>query len=210
MKWRFKMFIHSTAIVETTNIGSDVYIGPFCYVSERVVLGDGCRLLGHSSIGNPAQYKSARFEDAGNPIIISEGTEIREFVTVNLPTYGVTKIGKNCLLMANVHIPHDCEIGNDVVFVVGAAIGGRTNIGNHCYFGLNSTVHNKSELGDYSVVGASSFFKGKAPAGLIWAGVPARAIKVNSVGIERNAPEQEVEFIKRQAEAALRGINNES
>lgn len=197
------MFIHPTAIVETKNIGKDVYIGPFCYVSERVVLEDGCKLIGHSSIGNPAQYKVTRFEDAGNPVIIGSGTEIREFVTVNAPTYGTTRIGSNCFLMANVHIPHDCEVGNDVVFVVGAAIGGRSKIGNNCYLGLNSSMHNRSELGDYSVVGAGSFFKGIGPAGLIWAGVPARPIKINIVGIERNAPEEFKDSILSIAEQSL-------
>lgn len=200
------MFIHPTAIVETKNIGKDVHVGPFCYVSERVILEDGCRLVGHSSIGRSAQYKEARFEDAGEPITIGAGTEIREFVTVNAPTYGKTSIGSNCFLMANVHVPHDCEIGNDVILVVGAAIGGRSKIGNNCYLGLNSSMHNKSELGDYSVVGAGSFFKGIAPAGLIWAGVPARALKVNMVGLERNAPEDELESIVKQAEEYLRRL----
>lgn len=180
------MFIHPTAIVETDNIGKDVSIGPFTYISKRVIIGDRCKILGHASIGNSAQYKETRFEDSGNFITIGAGTEIREFVTINLPTYGNTIIGENCFLMANVHIPHDCEVGHDVVFVVGAAIGGRTKIGNYCYFGLNCSVHNRSEIGDYTVIGANSFFKGIAEPGLIWGGVPAKAIKVNMVGIERS------------------------
>jgi len=175
--------------VETEDIGNNVHIGPFCYISERVSIGNDCKILGHASIGNPAQYKVPRFEDEGNPIIIGDGTQIREFVAINLPTYNTTRIGKNCFLMANVHVPHDCEIGNEVVLVVGAALGGRCKIGDYCYFGLNSSIHNRSEIGNHSVVGAGSFFKGKAPGGIIWAGVPARPIKVNKVGIERNASE---------------------
>jgi UDP-N-acetylglucosamine acyltransferase len=200
------MFIHPTAIVETKEIGKDVYIGPFCYISERVILEDGCRLVGHSSIGQPAQYKIKRFENEGNYIIVGKGTEIREFVTVNAPTYSTTKIGKNCFLMANVHIPHDCQVGDDVVFVVGTAIGGRSIIGDHCYFGLNSSVHNRSEIGAYSVIGAGSFFKGKTSGGLIWAGVPAKPLKVNSVGIDRNAPEKERNSIKEMATEHLKNL----
>jgi len=135
--------------------------------------------------------------------VIGEGTEIREFVTINLPTFGNTIIGKNCFLMANVHIPHDCEVGHDTVFVVGAAIGGRSKIGNYCYFGLNCSVHNRAELGDYCVVGASSFFKGYSDSGLIWAGVPAKAIKVNTVGIERNSPNEMKKILISNAERAL-------
>lgn len=197
------MYIHPTSIVETKDIGKNVYIGPYTYISERVIIEDNCKIIGHASIGNPAQYKEVRFADVGNKIIIGEATEIREFVTINLPTYGNTIIGKNCFLMANVHIPHDCEVGHDVIFVVGAAIGGRTKIGNYCYFGLNCSVHNKSEIGDYCVVGASSFFKGKSDPGLIWAGVPAKAIKINSVGIERNAPDDMKQSIISNAKVSL-------
>ena len=200
------MFIHPTAIVETKNIGKNVHIGPFSYIGERVIIEDNCKILGHASIGNPAQYKETRFEDSGNPIVIGAGTEIREFVTINLPTYGKTVIGKNCFLMANVHIPHDCEVGHDTVFVVGAAIGGRSKIGNYCYFGLNCSVHNKSEIGDYCVVGAGSFFKGKSDAGLIWAGVPAKAIKINKVGIERNTSDDMKEIVMLNAKKALHEI----
>jgi UDP-N-acetylglucosamine acyltransferase len=197
------MIIHPTAIVESKNIGSNVYIGPYTYISERVVIEDNCKIIGHSSIGNPAQYKEIRFEDAGNLITIGEGTEIREFVTINLPTYGNTIIGKNCFLMANVHIPHDCECGHDNVFVVGAAIGGRTKIGNYCYFGLNCSVHNRSEIGDFTVIGANSFFKGITKGGLIWGGVPARAIKVNTVGIERNTSKELIHQALIDAELTL-------
>ena len=202
------MFIHPTAIVETKNIGKNVHIGPFSYIGERVIIEDNCKILGHVSIGNPAQYKETRFEDAGNFITIGAGTEIREFVTINLPTYSKTVIGENCFLMANVHIPHDCQVGHDTVFVVGAAIGGRSIIGNYCYFGLNCSVHNRSEIGDYCVVGAGSFFKGKSEAGIIWAGVPAKPSKLNMVGIERNASNEMKYLLVSKAEEYLIRLRN--
>ncbi len=198
-----KAFIHPTAIVDTESIGKNVHIGPFCYIGRNVTIEDDCILFGHCSIGAPAQYKPAVSEYDDRPITIGAGTEIREFVTINRPTTGETHLGKKCLLMANVHIPHDCVTGDNVVFVVGAAIGGHTKIGSNCYIGLNATMHNKSELGDYSIIGASSFFKGKAPGGLVWVGVPARAIKVNTIGIVRNAPVELKDKIIIEAEEAL-------
>ena len=41
-------------------------------------------------------------------------TVIREFCTLNRGTKetGLTSIGDNCLLMAYVHIGHDCDIKN--------------------------------------------------------------------------------------------------
>lgn len=70
-------------------------------------------------------------------------------------------------------------------------------------FGLNYSVHNRSELSDYCVVGASSFFKGYFAPGLIWAGVPAKAIKINEVGIQSNSLDNIKEQIIIDARAAL-------
>ena len=36
------------------------------------------------------------------------------------------------------------------------------------------------------MIGANGFFKGTSPKGIIWAGVPARPLKVNTIGLERN------------------------
>ncbi|RLC20945.1 MAG: hypothetical protein DRH56_09930 [Deltaproteobacteria bacterium] len=201
--------IHPTSVVETKRIGSNVYIGPFVYISKRVIIEDNCKIFAHASIGAPAQYKQPRFEDEGKPIIIGAGTEIREFVTINLPTYGETKVGRNCFLMANVHIPHDCEVGHDVIFAVGTAIGGRSRIGNYCYFGLNCSVHNRSIIGDYTMIGAGSFFKGDSGVGLVWAGVPARPIKVNKVGIKRYAPPNIQDKILQQAQELFEKFRKE-
>ena len=46
---------------------------------------------------------------------------VREFCTLNRGTKdaGVTKIGSDCLLMAYVHIGHDCLVGNNVILANG-------------------------------------------------------------------------------------------
>jgi UDP-N-acetylglucosamine acyltransferase len=197
--------IHPTAIVETRNIGKNVSIGPYSCIAERVVIGDGCKIYGHASIGNPPQYKGKTYQDCGGRIVIEDGVEIREFVTINLPTIRDTVIGKGSLLMANVHIGHDCQIGKDCIFVVGAALGGLVTVGNFCYFGLNSSVHPEAEIADYCLVGAGSFFKGRSKIGLIWAGVPAKAVKINRIGIERNAVDKDA--IIMMAMRNLEGMN---
>ena len=176
-------YIHPTAVVETQNIGNNTYIGPFCYVSKRVILGENCNLLGHCSLGTPPQYKE-RPDDKGGIIKIDNNTEIREFVTINLPTQDLTYIGKNSLLMANVHVPHDAYLSDDSFLVVGAALGGFTCLGKGCYLGLNSCFHQYSKLGDYCLVGSNSFFKGESPSGIVWVGSPAIPIKVNIRAID--------------------------
>lgn len=188
------IFIHPTAVVETVNIEDDVYIGPFCYVSDRVTLKSGCKLLGHCSLGCPPQYKDAP-EDKGGIVIIDKNTEIREFVTVNLPTEKLTHVGKNSVLMANVHVPHDAYLSDDSFLVVGTALAGFTKLGRGCYMSLNCSTHQYSVLGDCCLVGSNSFFKGNSPAGIIWVGVPAKPVKINTKAIEKyicNSKERDV------------------
>ena len=201
-------------VIKTSNIGTNVDIGPFCYIDKNVTIGDntiiepfcyisGTTIIGrncklsHCSIGKDPQYK---YGHTSNGIIeIKDNVEIREFVTINSPTKDKTFIGNNCLLMANSHVPHDCYIDEYTVVVVGAAIGGNSKIGRHCVIGLNASLHQDSVLEDYCMIGANSFFKGTGKAGVIYAGVPAKPIKVNLVGITRYAYDYEKEQLKSNA-----------
>ena len=179
------MYIHPTSIVETKEIGEGTYIGPFCWISDRVIIGKNCKIVGHASIGNPGEFKIP-LKDHGNPIIIEDGVEIKEFVTINTPIADLTKIGEYCYLMTKSHVGHDSVLENNVVLSCGALVGGHSRIGQCSYMGLNASTHQWAELGAYSIVGANSFFKGVAPEGIVWAGVPARPIKINLRNIKRN------------------------
>lgn len=206
---RDQTFIHPSAIVETDHIGEGTYIGPFCVITRRVRIGKNCILRGHCSIGQPPQYKNPP-EDQGGMVVIDDEVEIREFVTVNLPTKELTYVGKNSYLQANSHIPHDAYISNDAFVVVGAALAGFTYIGRCCYLGLNCSTHQLARLEDYCLLGANSFFRGESPPGIIWAGVPARPIKINEIAINRNAPEAERSFLIQQAREFIEKYRNRS
>jgi len=199
-----KTFIHSSAIVKTKNIGEGSYIGPFCNITERVVIEKNCKLIGWVSIGSAGQFKNPP-KDCGNSVIIESGTEIREFVTINAPMDEITKVGRDSLLMTTCHVSHDTVLGHDVVLASGAHIAGYANVGNYCYIGLNASMHQFAKLGDYSIIGGNSFFKGESPMGITWAGVPARPIKVNLINIEKNVKKEERQSIIIIAEQFIKG-----
>ena len=182
---RLGIFIHPTAIVETDKIGKGTYIGPYCYVSKRVELGENCKLVGHVSVGTPAEYKTPPHEH-GNSVVIGDNVEMREFVTINAPIGDVTRVGNNCYFMTKSHVGHDSVLGNDVLLTTNAIIGGHSVLGDNVYLGLNSVTHPWAKLGDFSLVGACSFFKGESPRAVIWVGMPAKPLKVNLVGLERS------------------------
>ena len=184
------VFIHPTAVVETDKIGSGTYIGPFTYISERVEVGKNCKIYG-ASIGLPGEHPNGA-SDQGGIVFIGDRVEIREYVTISTPLFRTTTtIEDGCYLMAKSHVGHDAWLRERVVLHTGAIIGGHCVIGKYCYMGLNCSTHPFAVLGDYCIVGANGVYKGESPAAIVWAGVPARPIKVNKVGLERHATEEE-------------------
>ena len=195
--------IHPTAIVETNRIGKNVEIGAFCYITERVVIGDNVKIYPHVILGTPAHVLGEK--DHGHDLVIGSGTVIREMVNANTPMGMLDSfIGENVFLMANMHITHDVNIGDNSILCVGLATGGHFRCGKRVYMGLNTVTHQNTDIGAYCLVGAGSFFKGVSPRGLIWAGSPARPLKVNTVGLDRWATAKERAEITAEAEEFLR------
>jgi len=166
-----------------------------------------------ASIGTPAEHYDITLENADQSdetkVIIHSGVRVNEFVTINCGLDRNTVIGKNSYLLAKSHVGHDSILKEGVVLSTGSIVGGRSIIGNHCYLGLNASTHQRAILGDYCILGANSFFKGESPAGITWAGVPAKPIKVNIVGIERHCPENEREAVITIAENFITNYKKE-
>ena len=135
--------IHPTAIVHPTAvIGEGAEIGPFCVVGENVVVGKRTKLLAHvvvngrttigedarihpfCSIGAPSQDR--KYHGELSYTTIGDRTEIREYVSVNRATGEgeVTSVGNDSLLLAYVHIAHNCRIGERVTMSSTAQLAG--------------------------------------------------------------------------------------
>ena len=191
--------IDKTAVVLTENIGAGTVIGPFTYIGPDVVIGSNCKIFG-ASIGLPGEHPSFEGYFKGK-VIIGDNVEIREFVTVNTSLFSeATVIGNNCYLMTKSHVGHDAILEERVVLHSGAIVGGHSIVGSYSYIGLNAILHPRAELGAFSILGAGNFYKGvcSTPA-LVWVGSPAKPVKVNSVGLQRHAVEEDIEFLSSMA-----------
>ncbi|MDB5092785.1 MAG: lpxA, partial [Candidatus Eremiobacteraeota bacterium] len=126
--------IHPTAIVHpNANIAKSVEIGPYSVVGEHVTIGAGAKLLAHvvvngrttigadaviypfASIGAPSQDRKAETDEVAFTTI-GDRTVIREYVSIHRGTghNSVTSVGNDSLLLAYVHVAHNCRIGNFV------------------------------------------------------------------------------------------------
>jgi len=130
--------IHQTAIVdENSKIADDVEIGPYTVIGADVEIGSGSRIGPHVVINGPTkigknnrifQFASVgedpqdlKFSGEKSYLEIGDNNTVREFVTISRGTAdggGATRIGNDNLLMAYVHIAHDCQIGNHIIFLI--------------------------------------------------------------------------------------------
>ena len=120
-------------------------------------------------------------------VAVGHGTIIRENVIINLPAKNdLTVVGSNCYIMNTCFVGHDCIIGNNVTLCPHACVAGNVSIGDYTTIGMNSSIHQGSTIGRCCMIGAGAFFKGDSPDGVTWVGLPARPLKVNTIGIERS------------------------
>ena len=100
-------------IEKNVEIGEGTWIGPNVTIMEGARIGKNCRVFPGAVIG--AIPQDLKFNGEDSLAIIGNNVTIRECVTVNRGTEDRNKtvIGDNTLLMAYVHIAHDCSIGNN-------------------------------------------------------------------------------------------------
>jgi UDP-N-acetylglucosamine acyltransferase len=168
--------IHPSAVVASgATIGAGVRIGPFCSIGPEVVIGDGAELISHvvvdgrTRIGDGARiYPFATvgmapqdLKYAGEPTETELGARsvVREHVTIHRGTVtgsGITRVGADCLLMAVVHVAHDCSIGNGVVIANNVVMGGHVEIGDHAVIGGAAAIHQFVRIGRAAMIGGVS------------------------------------------------------
>ncbi|HGE8494877.1 TPA: acyl-ACP--UDP-N-acetylglucosamine O-acyltransferase [Serratia marcescens] len=198
-------FIHPSAIVEEgAVIGANVHIGPFCYVGSQAEIGAGTVLKSHvvvngiTKIGCDNQiYQFASIGEvnqdlkyAGEPTRVEVGdrNRIRESVTIHRGTAqgtGLTKVGSDNLLMVNVHVAHDCVVGNSCVLANNATLAGHVEIDDHAIIGGMTAIHQFCIIGAHVMVGGCSGVAQDVPPFVIAQGNHATPFGVNAVGLKR-------------------------
>ena len=206
------MFIHETAIVSPkAQIGTDCYIGAFSIVGDNVILGDGVHLESHvvvdgrTKIGDATKIfpfvsvglapQDLKYADEPTRVEIGKRNHIREFVTIHRGTAGgggLTKIGDDNLLMAQAHVAHDCQIGNEIIMANAATLAGHVKIDDRASIGAYSGVHQFCRVGREAFVGGYSVVVKDALPFAISQGNHAKCYGLNRVGMRRKGYSKEV------------------
>lgn len=126
-------------------------------VSGITTIGEGTEIYPFASIGCKPQDLKYRGEKS--EVIIGKNNSIREYVTINPGTEnGIMKtvVGDNNLLMAYVHVAHDCVLGNGIVCANAATLAGHVTVNDHAVLGGLCAIHQWVRIGTCSMVGGMS------------------------------------------------------
>ncbi|CAI2430398.1 acyl-ACP--UDP-N-acetylglucosamine O-acyltransferase [Serratia plymuthica] len=159
----------SSVIEPGVIIGARVRIGPFCFITAGVEIGEGTTIASHvvingltrigrdnvidqfSSIGEAGQD----LKYAGEPTTLALGdrNRIGKYATLHRGTaQGCrhTAIGDDNHLLDNVHIAHDCIIGNATHIGNNSGLAGHVELGDGGWVGARCAVHQFCIIGAHA------------------------------------------------------------
>ncbi len=172
-------------VAEDVEIGEGTWIGPNVTIFDGVRIGKNCKVFPGAVIS--AIPQDLKYKGEKTSVIIGDNTTIRECVTINKGTEakGKTLVGNNCLLMAYVHIAHDCVIGNNVVLSNSVQVAGEVEIGDWAILSGMSVAHQFSRIGKHVFISGMSGVLIDVPPYVKAAGIPVVYIGINSTGLRR-------------------------
>ena len=198
--------VADTACVDPrAQLGDDVEVGPYCVIGPDVTIGRGTRLIAHACIygrttlgaenvvhpfavigGEP---QDVSYRGTATRVEIGDGNVIREAVTIHRGSekeQGVTRIGSNNLLMVNVHVAHDCILGDRVIIANNTILGGHSHVESFAAISGGVGVHPFVTIGAYCYIGGLSRIYHDVPRFMIVDGNPSKVRCINVVGLKRN------------------------
>jgi acyl-[acyl-carrier-protein]--UDP-N-acetylglucosamine O-acyltransferase len=210
--------IHPSSIVHPgAELGDDVNIGPFCIVAADTQIGSGtlleshvviesgsrigsnCRIWPGAVIGGPPQdhkYKGER-----SFLVLGNNNLVRECVTLHRATGegGATRIGNDNMLMAYVHVGHNCDVGNSNTLSSFVGLSGHVLIESNVILGGMVGVHQFCRIGKLAMIGGCAKVNQDIPPFMLADSNPARVIDLNTIGLKRANMTPNTRTLLRQA-----------
>jgi UDP-N-acetylglucosamine acyltransferase len=197
--------IHPSAIIDPCAvIGEGVSVGPWTTIGAGVEIGSGTSIASHvvikggsklgannqifqfCSIGEDCQDK--KYQGETTFLEIGDNNVFRESCTIHRGTLqdaAVTRIGSRNLFMVNVHVAHDCVLGDDIIMANNSAAAGHVVIADRAILGGFTAVHQFCHIGQSAMCGAGTVILKDIPAFVMSSGNPAKPYGINSEGLKR-------------------------
>lgn len=184
--------IADSAVIEPfSTISADVEIGEGTWIGPHVTIMDGARIGARCKVFPGAVISAIpqdlKYAGEDTQVVIGDNTTIRECVTVNRGTAASDKtvIGDNCLLMAYVHVAHDCVIGDHCILANAVTLAGHIDILDYAIVGGMSAIHQFVKIGPHAFISGGSLVGKDVPPFCKAARYPLSYVGVNSIGLRR-------------------------
>ena len=191
-------YVHPEAKLGDNNI-----IGPFCYIDKDTVLGDnnvlqnsvtinvGARIGNGNEIFPGASISTKpqdlKFRGEVTTCEVGDNNSIRENVTISRGTAskGKTVVGSNNLLMENMHVAHDCELGSGLIIGNSTKFAGEVVVDDNAIVSAAVLCHQFCRIGGYVMIQCGCRFSLDIPPYVIAGKEPTRYAGLNLVGLRR-------------------------
>lgn len=170
--------ISNTALVAKNSIispgaiiGAHVRIGAFCLIGEHVEIGAGsviashCVINGHTRIGRNNSIgqcssvgeinQDLKYVGEPTTVVIGDDNQIGRNATIHRGTAqgsSSTVIGNDNRLLSNVHIGHDCQVGNATQIGNNSALAGHVILSDFVQVGALAAIHQFCVIGLYALI----------------------------------------------------------
>ena len=172
-------------------IHGDVEIGEGTWIGSNVTIFDGAR-IGKNCRIFPGAVISAipqdlKFSGEKTTVEIGDHVTIRECVTINRGTNDrmTTRVGEHTLIMAYVHLAHDCLVGSHCIIANAVNMAGHVVVGDHAVIGGMSAVHQFVHIGAHVMISGGSLVRKDVPPYVKAGREPLSYAGINSIGLRR-------------------------
>lgn len=196
--------IHSTAVIaDDAQIAADVEVGPYAVIEKNTKIGARTKIGSHSVIHSCVELgednlisnhvvlggapQDIGYKDEPTWLVIGDRNKIREFTAIHRATNldQPARIGNDCFIMSNVHLGHDCQVGNGVIITTFAGASGHVHIGDKAVIGGGACIHQFCRIGTLAMVaGLAPVGKDVLPYCMLGRD-PTAHFKLNIVGLRR-------------------------
>ena len=197
--------IHKNVVID-----EGTWVGPSVTIMEGARIGKNCKIFPGAVVS--AIPQDLKFDGEDTTVEVGDNTVIRECVTINRGTVDryKTVIGSNVLLMAYVHVAHDCVISDHCILANAAQVAGHVMIEEHVQVGGMSAVQQFVRIGAHAFVGGGSLVRKDVPPFIRAAREPLGYRGIKSIGLRRrgfaNEKINEIQEVYRLV--YLSGMNN--
>lgn len=176
--------IHPNVVIyPAAQIGDRTVLHANCTIQERTLIGADCVIHSGAVIGAegfgfvPTSAGWFKMEQSGYTVL-EDGVEVGCNSTIDRPSVGETRIGKNTKLDNLVHIGHGCQVGANCVMAAHVGLAGGVMLGNQVTLAGQVGIANQARVGDGVIASARTGITSDIEPGAVISGYPAVSHKL--------------------------------